>query len=149
MQHWIDELTPLRCLAKNIPAATYNRIRIGLLRLGTPLYLPLEEFPTLRCALDRRVWLVFDDVVGGIPLLAWLGFARSAEAGLHQPVACELRAFHHHAGLIMGRALDAVERAVAARLDADDAPVGRRSCSNGPVGCVHCEYDFNEDRAPD
>lgn len=118
MVHRIDELIPLRVLPKTLSAAQYNQIRIGILRLGTPLYLPLDEFPGLAGALDPRVWIVFDENAGGRPVLAWLGFQRPAGAALHLPITCELRAYHMHAGLIMGRALDALERAVEQRLSA-------------------------------
>jgi hypothetical protein len=73
------------------------------------------------CALDRRVWIVFDDCTTRAPVLAWVGFRRQAETGLHLPVTCELRAYHLHAGLIMGRALEAVARTVERRRSRSEA----------------------------
>ncbi len=121
MHHWIDDLTPLRVLPKTLDAAQYNRVRVGILRLGTPLYLSLAEFPGLTCALDSRVWIVFDEIGAGLPILAWLNFQRAQSNVLHMPVSCELRLYHAHAGLIMGRAVDAIETAVDARRHAQPA----------------------------
>ena len=116
MHHWIDEYTPLRVLTKTIEGAVYNRIRIGILRLGTPVHFPLENHKGLTCAMDRHVWFVYEDLQGTKPVMAWLGFRRSDECSLSVPVTCELRAYHLHAGLIMGSALDAIEQAVAQRV---------------------------------
>lgn len=115
MHHWIDEIMPLRVWPKMIEAVQYNQIRIGILRLGAPLYLPLPELPGLTCALDPRTWVVFDETHNGIPILAWRDFHRQADDTLQASVICELRTFHMHAGLIMGRALDAIEHAVVSR----------------------------------
>lgn len=118
-----DEPAALQVLARRIPAPVYNRLRLGVLRLGPGLRLGLAGMGGLSAVLYRDRWLCVDLRGDGRPVLAWRGFA-AARQGLHQPVTCELLVYHPRAGLVLGRALGAMEVAVSARL-------GLPSCS-GP-----------------
>jgi len=102
----------LRTFPKNIEAQDFNRVRLALARLAKPLRLSLPEHRGLDAILDDDGWLVVDSLKDDQPLLAWTAFRRP-HAALHEPVTCELRLYHVHAGLIMGTALDALVAAVS------------------------------------
>jgi hypothetical protein len=113
----VDEIPTLREMPKTIPAQTYNRIRVGLIRFRLPLRLPLGEQPGLECILDEAVWLCVDSRHDDLPMLAWCHFQTQGR-GLTSPVPCRLRLFHIQSGLVMGRALDALTMAVTDHMDA-------------------------------
>ncbi|MCC6302145.1 MAG: hypothetical protein IT489_05025 [Gammaproteobacteria bacterium] len=112
----IDEFTPLRILPRALPAGCFNTVRLAQLRMGEPLRLPVPGLRLLECILEREVWICVDSRFDHLPLIAWTGF-RVTGRGLHEDVCCEQRLYHIHAGLLMGPALDAIERAAAEALD--------------------------------
>lgn len=99
--------TPLRSFPKTIEADVYNCARLALRRLPHPLRFSLPEHRGLDAILYDDLWLVVNRFNGDEPVLTWTGFARPHNA-LHEPVVCELRLYHMHAGLVMGSALDAL-----------------------------------------
>lgn len=111
----IDEFAPLRTLPRELPAGCFNTVRLAQLRAGGPLRLPLPGLRRIECLLEREAWICVDGTADHLPLIAWTAF-RTAGRGLHEDVPCEQRLYHIHAGLIMGPALEAIERAAAAVL---------------------------------
>lgn len=97
----------LRVFPKIIEAPDFNRIRLILGHSTKPLRLSLPNHRGLEVILDDDAWLVVDTLKGDEPVLAWTAFKRPHTA-LHEPVHCEVRLYHMHAGLIMGTALDAL-----------------------------------------
>lgn len=116
----IDEFTPLRTLPRVLPAGCFNTVRLAQLRAGASLRLPVPGLRLLECILEREVWVCVDSRHDHLPLIAWTAF-RATGRGLHEDVPCEQRLYHIHAGLIMGTALDAIERAAAALIHGSDA----------------------------
>ncbi len=113
----IFKLRPLRVMPKIIEAACYNQVRLALLRLGSPLRVPLPEHRGLEIILENHHWLCVDSAFDDQPIMAWLDFdTRRHNQALHEPVPCELRLYHTHAGLVMGSALDAMEQSLSLRL---------------------------------
>jgi hypothetical protein len=108
--HWAEEFPTLRAFPKVIEADCFNRVRLALLRIENPLRLDLPGIRGAACILDDRAWVCVD-VADDQPLMAWLKFRKQSRA-LHQPVPCELRLFHMQAGLLMGPALEALDRSV-------------------------------------
>ena len=108
----IDEFMPLRTLPRLLPASCFNTVRLAQLRVGVPLRLPAPGLRLLECILEREAWICVDARSDHVPLIAWTGFDLAGR-GLHEAVRCEQRLYHIHAGLIMGPALDAIERAAA------------------------------------
>lgn len=111
----LDEFTPLRTIRRVLPASCYNTIRLAQLRVGVPLRMPVPGLRLVECILEREAWVCIDSRLDHLPLIAWTAF-RAAGRGLHEDVPCEQRLYHVHAGLIMGSALDAIERAAEALL---------------------------------
>jgi hypothetical protein len=114
----------LRVLPRSVPASCFNTARLAQLRIGAPLRLPLPGLRLVECILEREAWICVDSRHDHLPLIAWTAF-RAAGRGLHEDVPCEQRLYHIHAGLIMGPALDAIERAAVAVLG--------RMGSHGPL----------------
>jgi hypothetical protein len=113
----IDSLRPLRVMPKTIEAACYNHVRLALRRLGKPLRVDLPDHRGLEIILNDRVWLCIDSTHDDQPVMAWLDFdTRRHNAALHEPVPCQLRLYHMHAGLVMGSALDALDRSLTEKL---------------------------------
>ncbi|MHB1950074.1 MAG: hypothetical protein ACYCQK_01215 [Acidiferrobacteraceae bacterium] len=96
-------MSPLKTLSKSIEAHCYNRVRLAVLRLPSPLRVELPRL-RLEMELDRNRW-VARSLVTGAPMLSWCRFATRGRA-LHEPVSCDLHLYHMHAGLLMGTALD-------------------------------------------
>lgn len=103
---------PWRIFPKKIEAVCYNRGRLALLRLGYPLRVTLQQHRGLEVILDSTMWLCVDSNVEDQPVLAWREFKIHGRNNLHRPVACELWLYHSCAGLIMGSALDDLNRAL-------------------------------------
>lgn len=105
-----------------VEAADYNLVRLALARLGNPLRLELVgDLCCLEVWLGDDYWLCRDACRGQQPMLAWTSFELAARSGLHQPVACELHFYHHHAGLVMGEVLQSIRGELEARLGAPGA----------------------------
>ena len=113
MAHWLDEFPPLRVMQKHIAAKDYNCIRLGLIRERLPLQLRLKDFRCLLFILDESAWICIDECQNDLPVLAWTNFKTAQRSALHQPVECELRLYHMHAGLVMGTVLDALVDSMA------------------------------------
>ncbi|BAW80635.1 hypothetical conserved protein [Candidatus Nitrosoglobus terrae] len=114
-----DEVSPLRVISKTIDAADFNRVRLALRRLGSPLRVALPEHRGLEVILDNQVWLCVDSCHEDRLILAWRSFAMVERQGLHEPVKCELCFYHMHAGLIMGSAVEQLSQALEQRLTED------------------------------
>lgn len=117
MAHWTDKLLALRTIPKLIQASDYNEVRMGLLRIANPLRIELNELRCVDCLLDDYAWVCVDQCHNDLPLLAWVAFETHNRSALNEPVRCELRIYHRHAGLIMGPALEALDHAITDRLD--------------------------------
>lgn len=113
----IDNISALRILPKTIEAICYNHVRLALSRLGNPLRVELPEHRGLEVILNNQHWLCVDSNHDDQPIMAWLNFDTSSHnQALHEPVPCQLRLYHMHAGLIMGSALDALDQSLAEKL---------------------------------
>ena len=105
---------PLGIFPKLIEADCYNRVRLALKRLPSSLRVELPDHRGLEAVLEDDYWLVVDTLQADRVILAWVDFEH--RNSLHQPVACLLKLYHVHAGLVMGTALEALDKAIAARL---------------------------------
>ncbi len=108
--------TPMRTLPKTVCAHRYNRIRLALIRLGTPTRVRLPDLGPLEMILDQHRWLCVDSSRDGLPLMAWTDFQDAGRDRLDQPVSCTLHFYHSHAGVLMGRVPELLDSALKARL---------------------------------
>ena len=100
-----------------LDAALYNRVRIALLRLGSPLRFPLPWLRHLDMILDEETWIVVDDSLNDMPVMAWLAFHTEHRAALHTPIACKFYTYHCHAELIQPQVLESIADELASRLE--------------------------------
>ena len=111
----LRDIPPLRTLPKIIDAACYNRVRLALLRMGSPLRLEIPGH-RLDMVLTDRAWMGIAPWQMEIPMLVWTEFRPRPRRSLHEPVSCMLHLYHMHAGLIMGTALDDLDKLLIERL---------------------------------
>lgn len=110
MRDWrwvMDHCRPLRVIPQRLPAECWNPVRLVLQRRGGPLRLELDGLRGVQCELRDPAWFAWAMVPEVCPLLVWTDFDNRREA-LDAPVACRLYLYHYHAGLVSGRALDAI-----------------------------------------
>lgn len=120
---WVrPDIQPLRVVQKQVDAACYNQVRLGLRRLPRPLRLQLPRHRGLELVLDDEGWLCVDAARNDLPVLAWHDFDACGRSALHEPVVCRLNMYHIHAGLVMGTVLEDAEGILRERLAAAVAP---------------------------
>ena len=107
---WLNEYTPIRVQPRELAKEDYNAIRLGILRLGNPLTLDIDDIRGLQCFLNDEAWIFIDSYINDMPLLAWTNFV--PRESINAPISCELRLYHMHAGLLISRSLDALQNAI-------------------------------------
>lgn len=117
MPNPLDDHQTVHTLHKVIPAEDYNRVRLALKRISNPLQFELTSMKCLEIILNDQYWLCFDNCVGDRPVLAWTAFEVSGRSALNAPVACELRLYHVHGGMVMGEVLENMEQLLQQQLD--------------------------------
>lgn len=110
-----SETSSLRTVAKTIDAGYYNRVRLGLLRLGDPLRIELPELH-VEVVFRHEYWACISKETQS-PLLLWSDFNAQRDA-LFAPVTCTLHLYHVHAGLLAAIALEATHDILRQRLNA-------------------------------
>jgi hypothetical protein len=89
-----------------ITAARYNRIRLALRRLKSPI-----RFDTglrdIDMILEENVWYCVDRSMHDLPIIAWDNFP--TRMTLHEPICCRLSFYHAHADKILELVLTAVD----------------------------------------
>lgn len=128
MKTRLDDVPALKVITAVVEAARYNRVRLALLRLGSPLRLALPDLRGLDMIMDERLWICVDRTLDDLPVLAWTEFETHGRRGLHEPVRCRLRFFHAHADDILEMVLDDVSLLLAERL-VGNGGTGRGSVS--------------------
>lgn len=100
MKTHIDDVPKLRTEATYIEGQRYNQVRLGLLRLGGPIRLPLPGLRGMDLIIDARSWVCVDRTLYDLPILAWTDFNHRQRVGLHEKVSCLLHYYNVHADLI-------------------------------------------------
>ena len=112
MDERLADREPWRIFPKTIEAGCYNRVRLALQRIARPLRIALPDHRGLDAILDDSNWLIVDSLAGDMPILMWCDFQTHDRDNLHKPIACLIKLYHSHAGLIMGTALEALDSAL-------------------------------------
>lgn len=100
-----DELPVYERRAAQLSASHYNTVRVAFRRLGAPLRLPLPGLKHLDLILQEDAWIIVDRAHNDMAVAAWCELEDAGRSDLSAPVACRVRLFHAHAGLILTRAL--------------------------------------------
>ena len=117
MPNPLDDHLASHTLRKIIAAEDYNRVRLALRRISNPLQLELTSMKCLDIILNDQYWLCFDSCMGDRPILAWTAFEVSGRSALNASVACELRLYHVHGGLVMGEVMENLGQVLQQQLD--------------------------------
>jgi len=104
-------------MQKIIEAASYNHVRLALMRIANPLHVSIPDHRGLEIILHNEYWLCVDSLQNDQPVMAWCEFdTHMHNSGLHEPIPCTLHFYHTHASLIMGSSLDALNQTLSEML---------------------------------
>ncbi len=67
--------------------------------------------------LTDQYWLCIDSCMGDLPIMAWTAFEVSGRSALNASIACELRLYHFHGGLVMGEVIEGMGKVLQRQLD--------------------------------
>ncbi|HHM05851.1 MAG TPA: hypothetical protein ENJ19_08920 [Gammaproteobacteria bacterium] len=101
-----------------MPAARFNAVRLALRWTTNPQRFPIEGLRGLDMILEDGLWAIADRTLNDIPVAAWTDF--EPRTSLHQPIACRLRFYHAHAGLVLDPAWAYCDRYLKRALDQAD-----------------------------
>lgn len=118
----LDDIPVFDRSRRTVPASYFNRAKLALLRLGKPLRLNIEGLRNLDLILDDDLWVCVDSSMNDLPVIAWLDFETVHRSALHEPIGCEIRYYHSHAGMIRDRILEAMDKQLAERLHPAEEP---------------------------
>ena len=121
-----EEILRLSAWPTKVEAPLYNLARRALARLGPELRIALRGLKSLELIVQQDSWIIVDRALNDLPVAAWADFETHNGRGLHEPVLCELRYYHGHAGLVIKKTLRRMGEELSALLDdgsvEDDAP---------------------------
>jgi hypothetical protein len=115
MRSRLEDVPVLKTTPGRVVAAHYNRLRLGVLRLGEPLRLELPRLRHLDLVVGRDAWVCVDRMLYDLPVVAWTDFERR-RSSLHEPVSCMLRMYHAHADVVVPIVFTEAERVLKRRL---------------------------------
>jgi len=116
MKSRIENIPALRTMYTAVDAQQYNTMRLGLLRLGSPLSIELTNLRHLEVLADQETWICIDKSLSDLPVIAWTNFQIKNRCSLNLPVKCQLRFYHAHAGLIVNKILKTITSSINNRL---------------------------------
>lgn len=116
MKSRLDDLPRYSSRSCLMEATTYNRVRLGLMRLGNPLRFALPGLRTLEVIIDKDSWICVDSGLNDYPILAWVEFKHAERNSLHKPIPCSVYTYHAHAELIEPQVLAKIEAVLGHRL---------------------------------
>ena len=116
MKSRLTDIPILKAIPTYIEAAYYNRIRIALKRLDSPVRIELINLRGLDIIIDEEAWVCVDRTMNDLPILAWTDFEIRHRTSLSESIGCQLRFFHSHADLICGSVLGIAQRQIEERL---------------------------------
>ena len=101
-----------------IDADCYNKVRRALARRteADPIWLDLPGLRNLRLVLMPEAWVVADQALGHMPVIAWMGFAPAPDRALHDEVPCELHFYQGRAERILESVRAVMRRQLRAHL---------------------------------
>lgn len=117
---YTHDIPVLSVRSKTVEARYYNRVRLALLRLKRPLRFELAGVGKADILLMEDVWLCVDRSRDDLPLMAWTDFETKGRSALHEPVRCNLRYFHVHAGMLSAKVLPALDEVLERRLQVSE-----------------------------
>lgn len=112
-----DEVPVLSEWPATVDAGHYHIVYRALKRTPPSIRLVLPGLKTLDLILQADAWVIVDRAFNDVPVAAWVGFKADQREGLHEPVGCDLRYYHGHAGMIIKQVLDLMDALLQEQLD--------------------------------
>lgn len=94
-----------------ISAQRFNRARLAVLRLGSPLFLHIPELKHMALVIEDDAWICVDEVLNEFPVLAWTAFQAQRRIDLYRPVR-----YHEHADRTTSIVLSAMDQLLEEQL---------------------------------
>lgn len=111
-----EQILRLSAWPTRVEAKLFNLAVRALGRTGRPIVLPMRGLKTLELIVQPEAWIIVDRAMNDLPIAAWTDFQADAGRGLHEPVTCELRYYHGHAGVVIKKVLRRMEEGLAGML---------------------------------
>ena len=115
-----EEIVRLSAWPTKVEARHFNLARRAMARYQGELRLPMRGLKTLDLIVQEGAWIIVDRALNDLPIAAWTDFEIGEGRGLHEPVICELRYYHGHAGLVIKKVLRRMEEELSTLLDGED-----------------------------
>lgn len=106
---------PLQQRPLTLPARRFNRVRLALRRLESPLQITLPELNPHIAVLNNDVWIIHEGRLQTHPVAAITDFRR--RRSLHSPVTATLHLYHEHAERLLPYLLHLMDGILQRRLD--------------------------------
>lgn len=132
MNSWLKDLPNHGDAETQIDAFTYNRVRLSLLRLDSPLVVKVADLFDTEVVIDADTWLCLDVRFDNLPLCAWTDFQTHHRNNLHRPIRCRLITYHTRAYFDYYTILDTINMDLTRRLRANPPP-GRSAPLRGQI----------------
>jgi len=116
MSSRLDDIPVYELIETTVPGADYNLVSLALKRLGRTIHIPLAGLRKLELIIDPEGWIVIDNDLNEVPVLAWTDFQTTGRSALHEPVQCKLKTYHMHAQVILKQVTEFMEKELAARI---------------------------------
>lgn len=117
MSSRLDDVPVYQQRPVKLAAADFNRVQIALKRLGEPLRIPLVGLRTLELVLEKDAWIVIDNGLNEVPVLAWTDFQVAARSSLHEGIPAVLKIYHAHAMVILNKVTAQMQSALQERIE--------------------------------
>ena len=104
-----NEVPILSSRQTTVKANYYNHVQVALKKLGPQIRFRIPKLKHLDLILQKDVWVVVDQVLNDVPIIAWTAFEVQHRENLHEPIKCELRTWHAAAAMVRDRTLEAME----------------------------------------
>ncbi len=115
-----NEVPTLSIWPDTITAAHYNIVHRALIHRPQGIRLELPGLKTLALILQPDAWIIVDRAFNDIPVAAWANIKADRDRALSDPVACELRYFHGHAGMVTKQVLELMDELLSEQLKEGD-----------------------------
>ncbi|WP_137701725.1 hypothetical protein [Marimonas lutisalis] len=116
-----EQIVRLSAWPTKVEARLYNLAKRALARFGD-IRMEMRGLKTLDLIVQEDAWIIVDRALNDIPIAAWTDFEDEETRGLHEPVICELRYYHGHAGLVIKKVLRRMEEGLGEMLDDGEEP---------------------------
>ena len=101
MSRRLDDLPIYEQQITQVEAALYNKVQLLKNRQKLPARVPLEGLRDISLILESETWVVVDEAMEDLPVMAWLDFEIKYRDNLHMPIICKLNTYHAHAEKII------------------------------------------------